>query len=183
MTVFYKNNKINSLSIEFVSRFATIARVGRCIVERLRMFPFKKNSVIVATVATTLSGIRLCNRMVHCSEERTQQKPQGPKFVAMFLSPDSQAVLGRFLDKQGMGALKGNRVVIRRLVEDNDSFAYQPLFGERAAFRLKGIVETENGIRSVSLARKCALDRFMNLILIVLFCRDMYGIRLLVEFP
>lgn len=35
--------------------------------------------------------------------------------------------------------------MIRRSCKLNDSFYYEPIFGEKAAYRLKGVVRTESG--------------------------------------
>jgi hypothetical protein len=38
-----------------------------------------------------------------------------------------------------------SRIVIRRSCTLDDSFYYEPIFGEKAAYRLKGIIRSEGG--------------------------------------
>jgi hypothetical protein len=38
-----------------------------------------------------------------------------------------------------------SRIVIRRSCKLDDSFYYEPIFGEKAAYRLKGIIRSEGG--------------------------------------
>ena len=71
--------------------------------------------------------------------------------VAMYLTPVSQSELQAHLKKLGIqGDIDTSRVVVRRSCDKDDSYYYEPLFGERAAFRLRGIIKTESGSVAVS---------------------------------
>jgi hypothetical protein len=48
------------------------------------------------------------------------------------------------------GDVDAEYIVIRRNCTSKDSYPYEPLFGERAAFRLKAIARTDDGTIAVS---------------------------------
>lgn len=71
--------------------------------------------------------------------------------VAVYLAPASRVELNAYLRKMGVeGAVDTSRVVVRRSCNSSDSYFYEPLFGERAAFRIKGLIKTESGATVVS---------------------------------
>lgn len=43
------------------------------------------------------------------------------------------------------GDIDTSKIVIRRSCGLEDSFYYEPIFGEKAAYRLKGVIRTESG--------------------------------------
>jgi len=67
-----------------------------------------------------------------------------PDVVALYLSPQSRGQLEKHLKKQGMN-YTGEFISIRSSASPADVEVFEPLFGERAAFRLKGIVKTTEG--------------------------------------
>ena len=71
--------------------------------------------------------------------------------VALYLTDSSKAALKKYLmSVKDIQDVDVSRVVIRRSCTSKDSFEYEPLFGERAAFRLKGLARTDNGLLVVS---------------------------------
>ena len=71
--------------------------------------------------------------------------------VAMYLTAQSKSDLKTSLKNMGIeGDVDTSRVVVRRSCTKDDSYYYEPLFGERAAFRLKGLIRTDNGAVVVS---------------------------------
>ena len=65
--------------------------------------------------------------------------------VSLFLSDVSKEQLTKYLASVGKVNVEPKQIVIKRLSDPNDTFTYEPLFGERAAFRLKAIVTTNDG--------------------------------------
>lgn len=86
--------------------------------------------------ATATAGVIVASNhsTVQCQEEHKVKD-----MVAIYLSPDSQQNLKVFLNEHGLSDYSGKYVVVTRLTDEKGEFIYQPLFGERAAFRLKGI--------------------------------------------
>lgn len=71
--------------------------------------------------------------------------------VAVYLAPASRTELNAYLRKMGIeGTVDTSRVVVRRSCNSSDSYLYEPLFGERAAFRIKGLIRSESGATVVS---------------------------------
>lgn len=74
--------------------------------------------------------------------------------VALYLTDSSKIALAKHLNQLEKGKeirdIDVSRVILRRSCTAKDSFEYEPLFGERAAFRLKGLARTENGLLVVS---------------------------------
>lgn len=71
--------------------------------------------------------------------------------VAVYLAPASRTELNAYLRKIGVeGTVDTSRVVVRRSCDSSDSYLYEPLFGERAAFRIKGLIRSESGATVVS---------------------------------
>jgi hypothetical protein len=73
----------------------------------------------------------------------------------VYLSPESRGMLASHLDKLGVKSpvnydidkahVLGRDVVLKAKLSDIDDYVYSPLYGERAAFRLKGIITTAEG--------------------------------------
>ena len=63
-------------------------------------------------------------------------------YLAVYLTDESHRNLQAQLAKLGVGATHtaGRRVVVRSRLSVQDDYMYQPLYGERAAFRLKGLI-------------------------------------------
>ena len=69
--------------------------------------------------------------------------------VALYLTPQSKETLKKYIGKlepSRIDDIDPTRIVIRRTCTTKDSYEYEPLYGERAAFRLKGMVRTESGL-------------------------------------
>lgn len=69
-----------------------------------------------------------------------------PKHIAVVLTAKSRENLKNHLRKVGMTGCDGTIVILKDRVNDKDIYLYEPLFGERVAFRLKGIIKTKKGI-------------------------------------
>lgn len=72
-----------------------------------------------------------------------------PEIVGVFLKEDSEALLRRKLNGLGVTVQGKPVVAINSSPTAQDRFMYEPLYGERAAFRLTQIVSNKNGIRGL----------------------------------
>jgi hypothetical protein len=78
---------------------------------------------------------------------------KAPQDVAVYLTPASKEALAVHLSSVGVkGEVNPSRVVVKRSCQPKDYYEYEPLFGERVAFRLKGIARTDSGLAVVSRA-------------------------------
>ena len=108
---------------------------------------FFDSSRIFLSVSTLVPALLIAK---HAECEVDNQRPMIDKKqtheVAMYLTPASRGELQSHLKKLGIeGDLDTSRVVVRRSCNSDDSYYYEPLFGEKAAFRLKGIIKTSSG--------------------------------------
>lgn len=67
----------------------------------------------------------------------------------LYLNKDSQKSVKEFLKSVGLHNYEGDNVVIKRSLIHDDSYVYETLYGKRAAFRLKGMIKTENGLTGI----------------------------------
>jgi hypothetical protein len=85
------------------------------------------------------------------SKPSSNDKKNSIHDVAVYLAPASRTELNAYLRKMGVeGTVDTSRVVVRRSCDRSDSYLYEPLFGERAAFRIKGLIRSESGATVVS---------------------------------
>jgi hypothetical protein len=85
------------------------------------------------------------------SKPSSHDKKNSIHDVAVYLAPASRTELNAYLRKMGVeGTVDTSRVVVRRSCDKSDSYLYEPLFGERAAFRIKGLIRSESGATVVS---------------------------------
>jgi len=64
----------------------------------------------------------------------------------VFLSSKSKDNLRQHLPKVSLKEYEGEIVVLKSKLESQDLYLYEPLIGQRVAFRLKGIIKTEENI-------------------------------------
>ena len=139
--------------------------------------PFFDSSRIFLSVSTVVPALLIAKK-AEC--EVDNQRPLIDKKqtheVAMYLTPASRSELQLHLKKLGIeGDLDTRRVVVRRSCNSDDSYYYEPLFGEKAAFRLKGIIKTHSGSIAVSIfGRKkwkiTRFDKFLRYITMTYVC-------------
>ena len=76
------------------------------------------------------------------------------KYVSLCLSENSQIKLKEYTYKNNLKPQHGRLVILKVLPYDSlkkSQYVYEPLFGEKAAFRLKGIAtNSSNGLIMVS---------------------------------
>ena len=91
--------------------------------------------------------------------EKKELGTGGERYLALYLSTESHKNLQAQLVKLGIGATHtaGHRVILRSRMTERDDYIYQPLYGERAAFRLKGVVKSEDSGVLVGVGRVAAI--------------------------
>lgn len=111
----------------------------------------KRSKWAVMACAAAVSSTYL-----HTSTAHAEAQPKEKETLGVFLVPESRAILANHLEKtlgiKSSGDVKaddqqalGREVILKAELSDVDSYIYRPLFGERAAFRLKGLITTEEG--------------------------------------
>lgn len=90
-----------------------------------------------------VAGSSLFTASSHSSSPCDSSKEKEWRYLSIYLTKESQKNLQTHLQKVGINDTPSNRVVIRSSMTDRDVYMYKPLYGERAAFRLKGIIKTE----------------------------------------
>jgi len=105
-----------------------------------------------------MAGTAISLTTLHTSVAHAQVEPpkKERESLNVLLRPESRSILANYLDKKL--AIKspvdlkndeqqalGREVVIKADLSEVDSYIYKPLFGERAAFRLKGLITTAEG--------------------------------------
>ena len=89
--------------------------------------------------------LSLCQNSSNCDKKENV-------YVLAVISEQSQANLKEYLEMNGYKGYKGSTVVINKVKNDKFGyFEYEPLFNERAAFRLKGIVKSKSGEIAVNI--------------------------------
>jgi len=114
-------------------------------------------SYIRRPVAVTLfAGVGATTTTTGARQALAEKKEPEPwKYLAVYLTPESHKNLQAQLDKLEMGTTHtpARRVIVRSRMSGQDEYIYQPLYGERAAFRLKGVVKSEDAGLLVGLGR------------------------------
>jgi hypothetical protein len=97
-------------------------------------------ALVVALTAAATAGARHddCRRSF-CDEGKSEN-------ISIYLKPDSKRLLKEYLEQRGIKGREVSVVCFARNAEKDERFVNRPLFGQRAAFRLKGIIETDSGM-------------------------------------
>lgn len=89
------------------------------------------------------------NAILSSSSSSSVNVASSSSVIALYLTSKSKDNLSQYLSKVGYKDYTGDYVVIKRMTEKsiaNDTAAYHQYYGDKAAFRLKGIIKTENGL-------------------------------------
>lgn len=70
--------------------------------------------------------------------------------VAIYLTENSKLILEEGLKKVGLSGYRADYIVLRRGAGKADRYPYEPLYGRKVCFRLKGLLVGENGRIAVS---------------------------------
>jgi hypothetical protein len=100
---------------------------------------FSKYSFVIA------SSVFSCNQLFKKKSFLDNNNNNNNEIIAVYLTPTSQESVEKYCKSIGLPNHTSKYVVIKNEADQEDSYIYQPLYGERAAFRMKGIIKTENG--------------------------------------
>ena len=80
-------------------------------------------------------------------QDKTYCQESKPEFIAVYFKPESKKLLTDYMVAKGHGSTINHPgfVVLTYNVDKKTSYIYQPLYGERLAFRLKGLIKLDNG--------------------------------------
>ena len=108
-------------------------------------------------LGVTSSSFIVASKLSLCQNSSNSEKKENV-YVLAVISKQSQDNLKEYLEMNGYKGYKGSTVVINKVKDDKFGyFEYEPLFNERAAFRLKGIVKAKSGEIAVNMRTTCAL--------------------------
>lgn len=116
---------------------------------------FRLGSLISATCATrqkasswkylgVATALPIAAAITICDEKRTSKEKT--ENISLYLKPESKAILTKFLADRGVEGKEPQFVCFSRNATKDHTYVYKPLYGQRAAFRLKGLVQTDSGI-------------------------------------
>jgi hypothetical protein len=101
-----------------------------------------------------IAGVTITNLSARVAQADAMSQKEKEKFC-VFLPPENRALLAEHVDKKlGIKPMDlqndekealGREIVLKLGLNDIDSYIYRPLYGERAAFRLKGLITTAEG--------------------------------------
>lgn len=103
-------------------------------------FPLVKSSILGVVSVFSLARIT-----------KLDKKEESKNIFALYLSPSSRESLNKYIrEKLGKpNASVSPFIVIKSNATSQDQYIYEPLYGERAVFRLKGIITSEKGSTGV----------------------------------
>ena len=106
---------------------------------------------VVATAVVATSSFVFVSKTLADAKKNVQsaEKEKQTHDVSLYFTAQSKETLKKYIAKlepSRIDDIELSRIVIRRTCTSKDSYEYEPLYGERAAFRLKGIVRTESGL-------------------------------------
>lgn len=96
----------------------------------LRFFRLVALGFVAVTLPTLTSATE---------NEQSHQKPN--ENIGVYLKPESKKLLADYLSKRGINGKEPTHVCVARNATPEEAFVYKPLFGQRAAFRVKGIID------------------------------------------
>ena len=111
-----------------------------------------RSSFIICICSAIALPPSLYNHHTHCSNDNNTSLPlpsPSPSVIALYLTPKSKSSIEAYLSGVGYKGYSADYVVIKRLTRismDTDVARYQQYYGDKAAFRLKGVIKTDNGL-------------------------------------
>lgn len=77
-----------------------------------------------------------------CEQQSADQQSDS---IAVYLKPDSKALVEKFLKSRGISHSPADHVCVNASATKASKYVFEPIFGERAAFRLKGLLTLADG--------------------------------------
>jgi intermembrane space import and assembly protein 40 len=114
---------------------------------------FLRSSILRNRVSLAIGlgcALSLQNTFTYCKEKEAKRNEQ--ELIGVYLKPDSIALLEKFLKSRGIQNRSAEFVALHPSASPETAYVYRPLFGERVAFRLKGIIHLPDG-RTVGIGR------------------------------
>ncbi|MCL4419853.1 hypothetical protein M1146_07230, partial [Patescibacteria group bacterium] len=101
-------------------------------------------STAVLIPSTLLSAWHLKSQthFTQCEEKKNSQLNER---ISVYLKPESKKLFENFLAKKGYKNYHVDFVSLHRNANTDISYIFKPLYGQRLAFRLKGLIELDNG--------------------------------------
>jgi hypothetical protein len=103
--------------------------------------------------AATLLGASVCAieglRSLALADEDDAAAATARPTLGVYLNTESKATLAALLPKMGVvdgDFLPPQRIVLKSRIDEVDHYVYSPIYGERVAFRLQGVVRCKEGI-------------------------------------
>lgn len=94
----------------------------------------------------SICGLLVSSCIIFNSVSYTQCKEAENESINLYLKDDSRSILINRLKEIGLSdELSARRVQFVKGAKERDTFVYGPLFGQRGAFRLKGLITTQTG--------------------------------------
>ena len=90
------------------------------------------------------------------AQAQTDKKMYNEGMLAVHLTDESKASLTSYLKKRGVldGAwVPPSSVTLKSRMDTIDHYVYSPMYGERVAFRLKGLLKSSDGADIVGIGR------------------------------
>ena len=106
-------------------------------------FDGKSSSKTLFSVAASLT---LAVALTVCDDKSSFKNSKGPENISLYLKPESKEILAKYLADRGIAGKEPQIVCFSRNASADHQYIYKPLYGQRAAFRLKGLVTTDTGV-------------------------------------
>ena len=81
------------------------------------------------------------------SSDGRRRNARHDEYIGVFLKPESREILSRRLAALGLKDYEAEVAILNEDPTFDDIFTYEPLFGEKAAFRLTGITSDGQSIK------------------------------------
>ena len=86
------------------------------------------------------------------SADGRRRNTRHDEYIGVFLKPESREILSRRLAALGLKDYEAEVAVLNEDPTFDDIFTYEPLFGEKAAFRLTGIASDRQTLKVLILS-------------------------------
>jgi hypothetical protein len=100
----------------------------------------------------------VCGASVHALTQRNETLCEEPvkkhrEMIAVYLKPESKQLLEKYLNEKGYTNKTADYVCVHSHADSVTTFVYQPLYGDRVAFRLKGFIELPDEKQEIAIGR------------------------------
>jgi len=96
---------------------------------------------VAASLPIIAAALTMCE-----DKSSTNKNNKGTENISLYLKPESKEILAKYLADRGIAGKEPQIVCFSRNASADHQYIYKPLYGQRAAFRLKGLVTTDTGV-------------------------------------